>query len=75
MRRASVVGPMILILIGAVFLARNFWPEIHVGDLIATYWPYLLIAWGVLRLAEIVTWTMSPSPCHATASRAANGCS
>lgn len=62
MRRASVVGPMILILIGAVFMARNFWPEIHVGDLIATYWPYLLIAWGVLRLAEIVTWTMSAKP-------------
>ena len=62
MRRASVIGPLILILIGLVFLARNFWPEIHVGDLIASYWPYLLIAWGVLRLGEIVVWTIGSKP-------------
>jgi DUF4097 and DUF4098 domain-containing protein YvlB len=62
MRRASVIGPLILILIGLLFLARNFWPEIHVGELIATYWPYLLIIWGVLRLAEIIVWTASSKP-------------
>jgi DUF4097 and DUF4098 domain-containing protein YvlB len=62
MRRASVIGPLILILIGLAFLARNFWPEIHVGDLIASYWPYLLIVWGGLRLGEIVVWTMSGKP-------------
>jgi len=62
MRRASFVGPLILILIGGLFLARNFWPEIHIGDLIATYWPYLLIAWGLLRLGEIALWTMNGKP-------------
>src|SRR5579884_3744014 len=62
MRRASVVGPLILILIGALFMARNFWPEIHVGDLIANYWPYILIVWGLLRLAEVAFWSFSSKP-------------
>src|ERR1700744_3905881 len=62
MRRASVIGPLILILIGLVFLSRNFWPEIQIGELIAVYWPYLLIIWGVLRLAEIVVGPMSSKP-------------
>jgi DUF4097 and DUF4098 domain-containing protein YvlB len=62
MRRASVIGPLILIMIGLVFLSRNFWPEIQLGGLIAAYWPYLLIIWGVLRLGEIVAWTMSFKP-------------
>ncbi len=61
-RRASVIGPLILVLIGVVFLLRNFFPEIHIGDLIASYWPYLLILWGVLRLAEIAFWSFTSKP-------------
>ena len=33
-RRHSIIAPMILILIGAVFLTRNFFPEDRVRDLI-----------------------------------------
>lgn len=62
MKRASVIGPLILILIGLLFMARNFWPEIHIGNIIASYWPYLLIVWGGLRLAEIVIWTLNSKP-------------
>src|SRR5258708_39452940 len=61
-RRASIIAPLILILLGTVFLLRNFFPEIHVGDLIAAYWPYILIVWGMIRLGEIVVWAMQGKP-------------
>lgn len=61
-RRASIIGPLILILIGLLFLSRNVWPEIHLGDLIAAYWPYVLIVWGVLRLGEIAVWAVTSRP-------------
>jgi DUF4097 and DUF4098 domain-containing protein YvlB len=50
--RRSITGPLILLLIGGLFLWRNFHPEVPVFDLIAQYWPFLLILWGVMRLAE-----------------------
>ncbi len=50
--RRSITGPLILLLIGGLFLWRNFHPEVPVFDLLAQYWPFLLILWGVLRLAE-----------------------
>ncbi len=54
MRRGSIVAPVILILIGGVFLLNNIRPEFSVLDTLASYWPFILIAWGVLRLAEIL---------------------
>lgn len=54
MRRGSVIGPLILILIGGLFLLRNLWPDIPLGDIISRYWPFVLIAWGALRLMEIL---------------------
>ncbi|MGH9611443.1 MAG: LiaF transmembrane domain-containing protein, partial [Bryobacteraceae bacterium] len=62
MRRGSVVGPLILIGIGVLFLLRNVWPDIPVVDLMAHYWPYLLIVWGGLRLLEILVWTATSKP-------------
>ena len=56
MRRSSVVGPLILIVIGAIFLLRNFIPEFRVMDVLGTYWPWLLIGWGSLRVVEILNW-------------------
>ncbi|MFB3777977.1 MAG: DUF4097 family beta strand repeat-containing protein [Bryobacteraceae bacterium] len=61
-RRHSVVGPLILILLGALFLAENLQPEWISFRMIALYWPYLLIAWGLLRLAEILYWKLSAKP-------------
>ena len=46
MRRGSVIGPLILIGLGVLFLFRNLWPEIPLVDLISRFWPFLLIAWG-----------------------------
>jgi DUF4097 and DUF4098 domain-containing protein YvlB len=54
MRRRSITGPLMLLLIGGLFLWRNLHPETPVFDLFAQYWPFLLIAWGVLRLIEVL---------------------
>jgi DUF4097 and DUF4098 domain-containing protein YvlB len=51
--RGSIVGPLILITIGVLFLMHTIWPEFSVGDIISRYWPYLLIAWGTLQLIEV----------------------
>lgn len=62
MRRGSVIGPLILIGIGALFLLRNFWPEIPVAEMLSRYWPLLLIVWGGLRLLEILFWAATSKP-------------
>jgi DUF4097 and DUF4098 domain-containing protein YvlB len=61
-RRHSLVGPLILILIGALFLAENLYPGSVSLRLIATYWPFVLILWGLLRLVEILIWRLSSKP-------------
>lgn len=62
MKRGSVIGPLILILIGGLFLMRNLWPEIPLADIISRYWPFVLIAWGLLRLVEILMWAIMSKP-------------
>jgi len=56
MRRHSFTGPLLLVIIGGLFLWHNLHPEAPVFDIVAQYWPYVLIAWGVLRLLEVLTW-------------------
>lgn len=41
-----------LLLIGGLFLWRNLHPETPVFEILARYWPFLLILWGVMRLIE-----------------------
>jgi DUF4097 and DUF4098 domain-containing protein YvlB len=52
-QRGSIVGPLILITIGVLFLARTAWPSFSVFEFLSSYWPYLLILWGGLQLIEI----------------------
>ena len=59
MRRGSVIGPLILIGIGALFLFRNLWPDIPLVEYISRFWPFLLIAWGGIRLLEILIWAVA----------------
>jgi DUF4097 and DUF4098 domain-containing protein YvlB len=54
MRPRSVTGPLILILIGALFLWYNLRPDVPVWQVISVYWPFFLIAWGALRLLEVL---------------------
>ena len=56
MKRSSVIGPLILILLGIVFLLKNMVPDLPVLDLLAKAWPFVLVAWGGLRLIELVWW-------------------
>ena len=53
MRPRSLAGPLVLLIVGGLFLWRNLHPETPVFDLIAQYWPFLLIGWGLLQLAEL----------------------
>jgi DUF4097 and DUF4098 domain-containing protein YvlB len=62
MRRHSLIGPLLLVLIGAFFLLQNLRPDWVSFTLIATYWPYLLIVWGLLRIMEILYWRISSRP-------------
>src|SRR5437899_1632774 len=54
LRRRSLAGPLVLIIIGVILLLGNLhliaWPSL--GHIFARYWPLLLILWGVIRLAE-----------------------
>lgn len=47
--RPSVPG-IILIVIGVLFLLRNFGLELHLSELFARWWPLLLIALGASML-------------------------
>jgi hypothetical protein len=62
MRRSSLVGPVLLIALGLVFLVNNLYPEIPLLGLLGSYWPYLLIAWGGLRLIEVLYWHFAGKP-------------
>jgi DUF4097 and DUF4098 domain-containing protein YvlB len=61
-RRSSVIGPLILIAIGTLFLMKNMRPDMPVVDFLARTWPFLLIAWGGLRLVEIGWWFTRGQP-------------
>jgi hypothetical protein len=62
MRRGSVVGPLLLIVFGVLFLMHNVRPDFSLLDIIGRSWPYLLIAWGVLRLIEIAILALRRKP-------------
>ena len=50
--RSSAFRGLLLILLGVLFLLHRFAPGLGIGHLIRTYWPVLLILWGVVKLAE-----------------------
>ena len=62
MRRTSLVAPLLLILLGALFLARNLYPDLPFVEYLSRYWPFVLIGWGVLRLIEILYWAAASKP-------------
>lgn len=52
-QRSSIVGPLILITIGILFLMRTAVPSFSLYDFFSEYWPYLFILWGLLQIVEI----------------------
>ncbi len=49
-RPGSMVGPLILIALGALFLYANFRPELNPWPLVSRYWPLILIFLGLGKL-------------------------
>ncbi len=62
MRRASLIGPIVLIVIGTLFLLNNMLPELSVIDFVANWWPVALIGWGLLRVVELTRWKSEGRP-------------
>jgi len=51
--RGSITGPLVLILVGVLFLIRALSPNFHFVDLLSRFWPYGLILWGLIALVEV----------------------
>ena len=53
-RRRSFAGPLVLIIVGVVFLmgTMRILSVARLWHLFANYWPVLLILWGVIKLIE-----------------------
>lgn len=66
MKRTSVVAPLILIVIGVLFLLNNLNPHLSLIHLLTRSWPWLLIGWGLLRLIEIAFWAVRGKPLPAS---------
>jgi DUF4097 and DUF4098 domain-containing protein YvlB len=62
MKRGSITGPLVLILVGSIFLLRAIQPGFEIGQLLGHYWPYLLILWGVVALLEVTVRFVSRAP-------------
>jgi len=54
--RRSFTGPVLLLTIGCLFLWHNLHPDARIFDAVSRYWPFLLIAWGLIRLIEVSIW-------------------
>ena len=54
LRRSSIVGPMLVIVVGIVFLLVQLGhlPAARLGLWFARWWPLLLVVFGVIRLLE-----------------------
>ena len=55
MRCGGVFFPLLMIVLGTVFLARNVFPELYWLRL-EQFWPVLLILWGVAALGRRAGW-------------------
>jgi hypothetical protein len=51
-RRASVFGPVLLILLGIALLINNYYERFSLSTLIADGWPWLLVVWGGSWMVE-----------------------
>lgn len=60
--RGSITAPLLLITIGVLFLIHTIEPSFHIGELLAQYWPFILIFWGVIEFIEICIRTATGGP-------------
>jgi DUF4097 and DUF4098 domain-containing protein YvlB len=53
-RRGSIFWALTLIAVGTIFLWQNFNPAIHAWQLIAKFWPVVIIFWGLSKLFDYI---------------------
>jgi hypothetical protein len=53
-RRGSIFWALTLIAVGTIFLYHNFNPAVQPWQIIAKYWPVLIIFWGLSKLIDYV---------------------
>ncbi len=58
-QRSSIFSGLLLILLGTLFLIERFDPQLGIGHLLRTYWPVLLILWGLAKLIDHLAATRS----------------
>ena len=61
-RRRSIFGGILLILIGLIFLAHEFRPDIGIARIFERYWPLLLVIWGIALLFDHLLASRSGAP-------------
>jgi len=72
-RRVSLVGPLILITIGALFLLHNWRPDFEPWPIIRTYWPLILIFVGLGKIWDNMERTRNPNAPQGTSMGATIG--
>ncbi len=73
MRQRSIAGPIVLIGLGILFLLNNLRPDFSFWANFGRYWPFLLITFGVLRLAEVLVNAGQGNPIATTRPRGGGG--
>ena len=70
-RSGSILGPLLLIMIGGLILATNFAPGFNPWPWLAQYWPVLIILWGLFKLGNYFRFRDDPQ--RAAAVRVSGG--
>jgi DUF4097 and DUF4098 domain-containing protein YvlB len=52
MKSRSITGPVLLVVVGLLFLVNNLRPDVPMWSLVWDYWPVLLMILGVIGLVE-----------------------
>jgi DUF4097 and DUF4098 domain-containing protein YvlB len=52
MKHRSITGPVLLVVVGFLFLVNNVWRDVPFWSIAWQYWPLLLIVIGVIGLVE-----------------------
>lgn len=65
-RRGSVFGALLLITIGGLFLYANLNPAFSAWPILATYWPVIIIFWGLGKLVDYLLLRGTPEAVSAT---------